>query len=197
MRSLLSLSLWAVVGLVGLANAATLTTTCVAEICLDPAFNGLSGRGVATPSEFNSRALTNAERLARGLPPNAPSRRGKYFVPVSSIRESHAVHSSCCSHPTIVDATGHIFGSASSQEWRRRIPWLRCPRPQLLDTSAYSGHQFRPQDQFPAGAGSDIWERYCFHSTQCMSITLHLFNHSPIADVFPIRITVVHFLDRW
>jgi len=155
MRSLLSLSLCAVAGLVGLANAAT---TCVAEICLDPAFNGLSGRGVATPSEFNSRALTNAERLARGLPPNAPSRRGKYFRSCELYVNLNAVHSRCCSHPTIVDATGHIYGSASSQEWRRRTAWLRCPRPQLLDTFAYSGHQFRPQDQFPAAAGIDFWE---------------------------------------
>jgi len=74
MRSLLSLSLWAAAGLVGLANAATLTSReCVAEICSN---GGLSGRSdVTLTSELDSRALTNAERLARGLSPNPPSKR--------------------------------------------------------------------------------------------------------------------------
>jgi hypothetical protein len=86
MRSLISLSLvFLAATLSGVARAVAINerAPCVAEICFDETFDSPSKRQV-TPT-FYGRELTNAQRLARGLPPNPPTRRGKLLVSFSDL----------------------------------------------------------------------------------------------------------------
>jgi len=84
MRSLISLSLVFLAAILsGVAQAAAVDerSPCVAEICLDEIFPPPERRQV-TPTSY-ARELTNAQRLARGLSPNPPTRRVLNLVPLS------------------------------------------------------------------------------------------------------------------
>jgi len=86
MRSLISLSLVFLAAILsGVARAAAIDerSPCVAEICLDKTFPP-PGKRQVTPTSYG-RELTNAQRLARGLPPNPPTRRGKLLGSFSDL----------------------------------------------------------------------------------------------------------------
>lgn len=116
MRWIFSLSLCAVAGLVRLASA--VENNCVAELCYDTIVN-LNGRTEPTPTKFNPKPRTNAERMALGMPPNPPSRRhraGKISVYCGPIHaRTHVVSRCCCSLATIVDTEDDINRCDSGQ----------------------------------------------------------------------------------
>jgi len=86
MRSLISLSLVFLAAILsGVTQAVAIDerSTCAAEICFDDVFSPPVKRQVARTSY--GRELTNAQRLARGLPLNPPTRRGKLLGSFSDL----------------------------------------------------------------------------------------------------------------
>ena len=160
MRSLISLSLVFLAAILsGVARAAAIDerSPCAAEICFDKTFSPPGKRQVTSTSY--GRELTNAQRLARGLPLNPPTRRGKLLGSFSDlffiIKSFDSPHWSPA-YPTFIGAIKNLQCSDSSHE-RRHIIGICCARSKLLDAPAHSRYNVCITSFLQSTGWSDFW----------------------------------------